>query len=73
MEINILNTLRQFLPLLVPIVLIQIGLMIIALVDLARRPATRGPKWMWVLLIVLINFIGPIAYFIIGRTEEYRE
>ena len=64
---------KQFLPLLIPIVLIEIGLMIFALVDLARRPATRGPKWMWVLLIVLINFIGPIAYFIIGRTEEYRE
>jgi hypothetical protein len=44
--------------------------MVIALVDLIRRSRTRGPKWVWVLVIVLINFIGPIIYFVVGRLEE---
>ena len=60
----------QYIPLLIPVVLIQLGLMITALVDLIRRAQTRGPKWAWVLVIVLVNFIGPIIYFVAGRKEE---
>jgi len=61
---------KQYLPLLIPVVLIQLALMITALVDLIRRAQTRGPKWVWALVIVLVNFIGPIIYFVAGRKEE---
>ena len=61
---------KQYLPLLIPVVLIELGLLITALVDLVRRPQTRGPKWAWALVIIFINFIGPIIYFIAGRKEE---
>jgi uncharacterized membrane protein YukC len=44
--------------------------MVFALLDLKKRTATRGPKWVWILVIVLINLIGPIAYFLFGRQEE---
>ena len=65
-----LNELSQYLPLLVPVFLIQIGLMLAALVDLLRRERTRGPKWAWLLVILLVNFVGPIIYFLSGRTDE---
>lgn len=60
---------NQWLPLLIPIVLIQLALMIIALLDLIRRDRTNGPKWVWVLVIVLFNLIGPVVYLVIGREE----
>ncbi len=60
---------RALIPFLIPIILIQLGLMVAALVDLARRERTRGPKWAWVLVILFINFIGPIIYFVAGREE----
>jgi hypothetical protein len=65
-----LTQLKQYIPLLIPVILIQLGLMIAALVDLIRRAQTRGPKWVWVLVIVLVNYIGPIIYFVAGRKEE---
>ena len=65
-----MEIIKQYLPLLIPVVVIELGLMITALVDLIRRSQTNGPKWVWVLVIVLINFIGPIIYFILGRKEE---
>ncbi len=65
-----MDTLRQLLPFLIPIILLQLALMLFALIDLARRPKANGPKWLWVLIIILVNFIGPIAYFLIGRQEE---
>ena len=65
-----LNDLMPYLPLLLPVLLIQIGLMIAALLDLRKQPATRGPKWLWVVIIVFVNLIGPILYFVLGRQEE---
>ncbi len=64
-----MDTLRELLPLLWPLVAIQVGLMIFALIDLSRRSATRGPKWVWALVIIFINIIGPIVYFVVGREE----
>lgn len=65
-----LNTLRQYLPLLIPILIIQLVLVVAALLDLSRRGATRGPKWVWVLVILFVNLIGPVVYFAIGREDE---
>lgn len=65
-----MELIKQYLPLLIPVVLIQLALMITALVDLIRRAQTRGPKWVWALVILLVNFIGPIIYFVAGRKEE---
>ena len=64
-----MDLIRQLLPFLIPILLLQLALIVVALIDLARRERTRGPKWAWVLIIVLINFIGPIVYFVLGREE----
>lgn len=67
---DLLTQFSKYLPLLIPLFVIQIGLLIFALFDLIKREKTRGPKWVWVLVIVFVNMIGPIVYFIVGREEE---
>ncbi|HZU87521.1 MAG TPA: PLDc N-terminal domain-containing protein [Anaerolineaceae bacterium] len=64
-----LALLKEWLPLLIPVVILELGLMIAALVDLIKREKTKGPKWVWVLVIVLVNLFGPIVYFLVGRDE----
>ncbi|MCB9421677.1 MAG: PLDc N-terminal domain-containing protein [Ardenticatenaceae bacterium] len=64
-----MDTLRELLPLIWPLIVIQLGLMIFALIDLSRRTATRGPKWVWAVVIIVVNIIGPIVYFVVGREE----
>jgi len=59
----------KLIPLLIPVIIIELGLMIIALLDLVKRERTRGPKWAWALVIVVINIFGPIAYLLFGRQE----
>jgi predicted tellurium resistance membrane protein TerC len=60
----------QYLPYIIPIVLAELLLIIIALVDLARREKVRYiPKWAWALLIIFVQFIGAIGYLIFGREE----
>jgi hypothetical protein len=69
MEINPTEIILKYLPLLIPIALLQFGLMIAALVDVIRREKTKGPKWVWIIVVVFINLFGPIVYFIFGRDE----
>ena len=52
------------------LVVLQISLVVIALVDLYRRPAAQvvsGNKWIWVAVVLLVNLLGPILYLAIGR------
>jgi len=65
-----LQQLLDLAPLLVPVILIQLGLIVAALVDLFKRSKTRGPKWLWVVIILIFGIIGPIIYFVIGREDE---
>ncbi len=64
-----MDELVELIPLLVPILLVEIALLVIALVDLIRRERTKGPKWAWALAIVFIHLIGPIVYLLFGREE----
>ena len=49
----------------------EVPLKVAALIDLKRRPASqvRGPKWLWAVVVVLVNSVGgvPISYFLFGR------
>lgn len=69
---DVLNMIQNALPLLIPIVLIQWGLMVFALVKLFKAEAEPKfmPRWAWALIIIFVNLIGSIVYLIIGRREE---
>jgi hypothetical protein len=52
------------------ILVVQLALLVAALVDVLRRPdeaVTGGRRWVWILVIVLVQTIGPLAYFAAGR------
>jgi hypothetical protein len=68
---NNLTQILSLLPLLIPILLLELGLMIFALVNIITRKQVRGGnKVVWILVVVLIQIIGPIVYFAFGRKEE---
>ncbi len=57
---------------LVVLTLVNLALVIAALVSLIPRPAAGvrfHNKWVWALLIVLVNGIGPLAYLAVGRLD----
>ena len=63
---------EQIIALLAPILVIQLGLMIAALFDLEKeeRRGRGESKLVWVLVIVFVNVLGPILYFVAGREES---
>jgi hypothetical protein len=62
---------RELLPILLPLIVIQLGLLIFSLVDLFR--AERHVRWLpkpaWALIIIFGQMLGPIIYLVSGREE----
>lgn len=55
---------------LAPLILLELVLLVVALVDLVRRPkVTGGNKVIWLIVILFISTLGPIIYLIFGRKE----
>jgi len=65
-----MDTLISYLPIIAPILIIQLILLIVSFIDLVKIEKTNGPKWLWVMIILFINIIGPILYFVIGRRSN---
>ncbi len=63
----------DLLPALVPLIVLELALMVIALVDLARREHVNGRKAVWIPVIVLVQLIGPVLYLTVGRKERAPE
>lgn len=64
-------TFKEALPIVAPVLAIQLILIIVALVDLIRRDPeqVKGSKWIWAPVILFISLLGPIIYFIAGRRD----
>ena len=57
--------------LLAALVVVEFGLLAAAWIVLFRTPTARLtlPKWAWA-VICLVQFIGPIAFFTVGRKAQ---
>lgn len=55
---------------LVLLILVELGLLVWAVLDIVQRPAVLwGQKWIWIVIVVLFGIIGPLVYLAIGRTQ----
>lgn len=70
-SVQTLNLLIAMLPFLVPLAIIQFGLMIAALVSIFKHQEFKvGNQVVWIIIVIVVNIIGPILYFALGRKEE---
>lgn len=56
------------------LVVVGFGLSLYALIDCIRTEDDRVkslPKLVWILLIVLVTYLGPIAWIIAGRERQW--
>lgn len=68
---NELSNLLEFLPFLIPLIVAQFALLGFTLYHILTHDTyKRGSRALWlVITLVLMNFIGPILYFILGKED----
>lgn len=61
----------KYLPLLIPVILVHCILAITALVHIFKHDHYKfGNRVVWCLVVILIQIIGSIAYFLFGRDDR---
>lgn len=66
-----LETLIPYLPFLVPIVIVEIGLAITALIHVLKHPAYKfWNRTVWIIVVLVFQIIGPILYFTLGKGDN---
>lgn len=66
-----MEVLIEYLPLLIPIILIELALAVTALIHVLRHPHYKfGNKPVWIVVVLFVQIIGPVVYFVFGRGEE---
>ncbi|MEM0529503.1 MAG: PLDc N-terminal domain-containing protein [Candidatus Pararuminococcus gallinarum] len=66
-----MENLITYLPLLIPVIVLELILMITALIHLLRHPNYRcGNRVIWILVVLFLQILGPILYFVIGREDS---
>jgi hypothetical protein len=66
-----MDSIGPFLALIVPLAVLQVGLLVWALIDLTRaeRRVRGDSKVVWALIIIFIGIFGPLLYFLVGRED----
>lgn len=66
-----MDTLLRILPLLIPVLIMDIALAVAAVVHILRHPHYRfGNKTMWLVVVIVLLLFGPIIYFVFGKGEN---
>ena len=66
-----MNQIMEFLPFLIPLVIVQFGLPGYTLHHiLTHKSYKRGTRALWLIVtIVLMNYVGPILYLLLGKED----
>lgn len=67
-----MDTIREWLPFIIPLAIAEIILLIVTLVHIFKHPNyKRGNRTLWVIVTIIgMEFIGPILYFTLGKGED---
>lgn len=65
------DLLGEYLPFFIPFIILDIVLAVTALVHVLKHPNYRfGNKVMWIIVVLCIQLIGPVVYFVFGRGDD---
>ena len=67
-----MQQITEFLPLLIPLVLVEFALLGYTLWHiLTHKTYKRGSRALWLIVTVVgMNFVGPILYFLLGKEDS---
>ncbi|MDU4952328.1 MAG: PLDc N-terminal domain-containing protein [Clostridium cadaveris] len=66
-----MDSLQQNFALILPLLILQISLIVLGLVNLFKAKRVKCLNIpIWAIIIICISIIGPILYFVFGRSQD---
>lgn len=61
----------KMMPLLIPILILDVALAIIAVIHVLRHQQYRfGNRTFWLVIVIVLLLFGPLIYFVFGKGEN---
>ncbi len=66
-----ITQISEYLPFLIPIAIVELALAVTALIHVLRHKNYRfGNRVFWVIVVLIVEIIGPILYFTVGKADD---
>ena len=67
-----MNELKELLPFIIPLVIAELALLAYTIGHiLTHTNYKRGSRALWLVIVIVgMEFVGPIAYFLLGKEED---
>jgi len=66
-----MSEIMEYLPFLIPLIIIELALAVTALIHVLKHPHYKfGNKPMWIVIVLFVEIIGPVVYFIFGKGDD---
>ncbi len=65
-----MDVFMEYILLIIPLVLLELSLKVFSIVKLLKEGSANLSKGLWLLIIILVNFFGPILFLTIGRRRD---
>jgi hypothetical protein len=63
---------KDMLLILSPLILLQLSLAIYCGIKIFREGVQNLNKWVWFLICLFVNVIGPVLFLLVGRKKEFK-
>ncbi len=64
------HELMEYILLIIPLVLLELSLKVFSIVKLLKEGSANLSKGVWLVIILLVNFFGPILFLTVGRRRD---
>ncbi|MGN1188567.1 MAG: PLDc N-terminal domain-containing protein [Lachnospiraceae bacterium] len=67
-----MNELKELLPFIIPLVIAELALLAYTIRHILTHTSyKRGSRALWLVIVIVgMEFVGPIAYFLLGKEED---
>jgi choline-glycine betaine transporter len=55
-----------------PLILLQLSLVVYCSIKIFREGVQNLNKWVWFLICLFVNVIGPVSFLLVGRKKEFK-
>lgn len=70
-SLNVPENISDYLPILIPLILLQLILIVLAVRDILKQEHFKfGSRILWLFIACFVSLIGPILYFAFGKGDQ---
>lgn len=69
-DINGMEQLMDYMVVILPLVILNLGLVIFSLIKIIKEGVANLNKGLWIIIVLVFNMVGPVLFLLLGRKKD---